>query len=159
MSEVSAYHEAGHAFMAVYVGARVRSITIEPDRDDGPDRHGDIQIEWPLERFSSRELQFRAVQVALAGPVAEMIYQGESYHPGFVAEWSADWTAAWTGAAPLIPNERQRLAYLEKMTVELHQLIDRAEHWAALGAIVDHLVAHERLDGEEVEEILTQWLN
>ena len=35
MSEVSAYHEAGHAFMAFYVGARVRSVTIEPDWDDG----------------------------------------------------------------------------------------------------------------------------
>ena len=31
MSEISAYHEAGHAFMAIYVGARVRSVTIEPD--------------------------------------------------------------------------------------------------------------------------------
>ena len=37
MSEISAYHEAGHAFVAVYVGARVRSVTIAPDRDDGPD--------------------------------------------------------------------------------------------------------------------------
>ena len=27
MSEISAYHEAGHAFMAIYVGARVRSDT------------------------------------------------------------------------------------------------------------------------------------
>lgn len=33
MSEISAYHEAGHAFMAIYVGARVRYVTIEPDRE------------------------------------------------------------------------------------------------------------------------------
>jgi hypothetical protein len=31
--EISAYHEAGHAFVAIYVGARVRSVTIEPDRE------------------------------------------------------------------------------------------------------------------------------
>ena len=49
MSEISAYHEAGHAFMAIYVGARVRHVTIEPDRDDGPERHADIQVEWPLD--------------------------------------------------------------------------------------------------------------
>ena len=34
MSEVSAYPEAGHAFIAIYVGARVRSVTIDPDWDD-----------------------------------------------------------------------------------------------------------------------------
>ena len=28
MSEISAYHEAGHAFMAIYVGARIRCVTI-----------------------------------------------------------------------------------------------------------------------------------
>ena len=44
--EITAYHEAGHVFMAIYLGARVRSVTIEPDRDDGPDRLGDAQVEW-----------------------------------------------------------------------------------------------------------------
>ena len=48
MSEIAAYHEAGHAFMAIFVGARVRHVTIQPDRDDGPERHADIQVEWPL---------------------------------------------------------------------------------------------------------------
>ncbi len=31
MSEISAYHEAGHALRAIYIGARVRSVTIDPD--------------------------------------------------------------------------------------------------------------------------------
>jgi ATP-dependent Zn protease len=70
MSEISAYHEAGHAFMAIYVGARVRCVTIEPDRDDGPERHADIQVEWPLDQFTNRELHEKSVLVALAGPVA-----------------------------------------------------------------------------------------
>jgi len=77
MDEVSAYHEAGHAFMAIYVGARVRCVTIEPDWDDGPARHADIPIEWPLDQFSARELQERSAHVALAGPVAEMIHSGQ----------------------------------------------------------------------------------
>ncbi len=46
--EATAYREAGHVFMAIYLGARVRSVTIEPDRDDGPDRFGDTQVEWDL---------------------------------------------------------------------------------------------------------------
>ena len=64
MSEISAYHEAGHAFIAIYVGARVRSVTIEPDRDDGPERHADIQVEWPLHRFHGRERHEKAALVA-----------------------------------------------------------------------------------------------
>lgn len=158
MSEISAYHEAGHAFMAIYVGARVRSVTIDPDRDDGPERHADIQVEWPLGRFSEEELYGKMVMVALAGPVAEMIHSGQPYHPGFVAEWAADWKIAWEAAAPLMPSDRRRLAYLEQSTVNLYRLLNRDEHWAALAAIVDNLLAHETLEGDDVEEIVSHWL-
>lgn len=41
MSEITAYHEAGHARMALLVGAEIHCVTIEPDKDDGPDRRGD----------------------------------------------------------------------------------------------------------------------
>ncbi len=158
MCEVSAYHEAGHALMAIYVGARVRAVTIEPDWDDGPKRHADIQVEWPLDQFGERELQEKSVLVALAGPVAEMIHSGEPYHPGFVAEWAADWKAAWRAAASLIPIETKRLAYLEKATLRLRHLLDQEDCWAALAAIVDQLLAHQTLTGEEVEEIVRHWL-
>ncbi len=159
MSETSAYHEAGHAFVAIYVGARVRSVTIEPAWDDGPRRYADIEVEWPLDEFSERELQENAVLVALAGPVAEMIYSGEPYHPGFVAEWASDWEQAWEAAARLVPAERKRLAYLERATVTLYRMLDREDHWAALAAIVDNLLAHETLDGEEVADIIRQWMS
>ena len=158
MSEICAYHEAGHAFMAIYVGAHVRSVTIEPDWDDGPERYADIQIEWPLDQFTEQELHQNAALVALAGPVAEMIHSGEPYHPGFVAEWAADWKLAWEAAALLIPHERKRLAYLEQTTARLYRLLDQERHWAALAAIVDNLLAHELLEGDEVEDIVRQWL-
>ena len=129
MTELSAYHEAGHAFMAVYVGARVRSITIDPDWDDGPKRYADIQIEWPLDHFSERELHEKMVLVALAGPVAEMIFSGEPFHPGLVAEWSADWDAAWDACAFLVRAEKKRLEYLEQTAIQLHRQLERDDHW------------------------------
>lgn len=100
--------------MAIYLGARIRHVTIEPDWDDGPDRHADIQIEWPLDEFTGTELQENSILVALAGPVAEMIHSGDPYHPGFVAEWAADWKAAWKASAMLIQGERSQLVYLER---------------------------------------------
>ena len=158
MSEISAYHEAGHAFMAVQLGARIRSITIDPAWDDGPARFGDAQIEWPAGACSERELCEKMVMVALAGAVAEMIYSGEPYHPGFVAEWAADWSQAWQAAAAIYGDEVARLKYLEKITVQLHKTMGRDDQWAALAAIVDHLLAHETLEGEQVEDIVSAWL-
>jgi ATP-dependent Zn protease len=158
MDEICAYHEAGHAFMACYVGARVRRVTIAPDRDDGPERYADTQVQWPLDQFTDRQFHEKSVLVALAGPVAEMIHRGEPYHPGFVAEWAADWQLAWDAAAQLQPGQRPRLAFLERTAASLYRLLDRDDHWAALAAIVDHLLAHETLEGEDVDEIIRQWL-
>ncbi len=158
MTELSAYHEAGHALMAIYVGARVRSLTIDPDWDDGPNRYADTQVEWPADQFSQRELEEKIVMVALAGPVAEMLQSGEPYHPGFVAEWSSDWKLSWQAAELLVLDEKKRLAYLEQTAARLYRLFERENYWAALAAIVDNLLAHETLEGEQVEDIVAAWL-
>jgi len=156
--EVIAYHESGHAFMAVLVGARVRRITIEPEDDDGPRRFGDAQIEWRLSQFTPKDRQEKFVLVALAGPVAEMLYSGEPFHPGHVTEWADDWRAAWEAATPLFRDEKKRLRYLEEATRQIYKLLDAENHWAALAAIADNLLAHETLDGEQIEEVVRGWL-
>ena len=46
----------------------------------------------------------------------------------------------------------------QQNTVELYRLLSRDDHWAALATIVDNLVAHETLEGDEVENIVEQWL-
>ncbi|WP_425618949.1 hypothetical protein NA78x_002670 [Anatilimnocola sp. NA78] len=158
MSEIVAYHEAGHVFVAYYVGARVRSVTIEPDRDDGPNRYGDTQVLWQRSRYSPRELAEKEIQVALGGPVAEMIHSGDPFHPAFVAEWSADWQAAWESASRLLPDEAKRMKYLEQVSIQLHRLLSRDDHWAALAAVVDNLLAHDRLEEEEISEIIQAWM-
>ncbi|RCS50685.1 hypothetical protein DTL42_11215 [Bremerella cremea] len=158
MEDINAYHEAGHALVAILVGARVRYVTLEPDKDDGPDRFAEIQVEWPLNQFPTKTLHEKLVLVALAGPVSEMIYTGDPYHPGYVAEWSGDWQAAWLAAETIIPNESKRMAYLEEATRKLYQLLNQDRQWAALAGIVDDLLAHETLEGSQVEEIVHHWL-
>jgi hypothetical protein len=163
MSELTAYHEAGHALMAVLLGGQVQRITIalderDSDNDDGSQRAGDTQVHWRRAGSGDKEFATKAVQVSLAGPVAEMIYSGDPYHPGLVAEWAADWREAWAAAAPLHRDERKRLAYLEQVSIDLHHRLQAVALWAALASIADHLLAHETLDGEQVEEIIGQWL-
>lgn len=157
--ELTAYHEAGHAFMALCLGAKVRSVTIEPDNDDGPRRFGDTQIIWRMSRLSERQYRERAIQVSLAGPVAEMLYSGDPFHPGLVAEWAADWQAAWVFAEALVGDRQQRLEHLECVTVELRQMMDSEPNWSAIADLADHLLAHETLEGEEVREIIGEWLD
>lgn len=158
MSELIAYHEAGHALMAVLLGGKVKQVTIDPDDDDGPDRQGDTQVLWRRSRISDDEFAKIAVQVSLAGPVAEMIYSGDPYHPGLVAEWAADWREAWDAATPLHPVERQRFEYLEQVSIQLYHRLKQDDLWAALASLADNLLAHETLDCEQVEEIVEDWL-
>lgn len=158
MTELTAYHEAGHALMAHLLGGKVKHVTIEPDHDDGPDRYGDTQVLWRRSQFSEKELAQRTVQVCLAGPVAEMIYSGDPFHPGLVPEWAADWQGAWESAILLHRGERQRLEYLEQISIQLYHRLKEDDLWSALASLADHLLAHETLDNEQVEEILVEWL-
>jgi ATP-dependent Zn protease len=156
--EITAYHEAGHAMMAVVLGATIRSVTIDPDWDDGPERFGDTQVEWPIGEFGKREVSEKMVLVALAGPAAEMIFLGEPDHSKWVAEWSADWSQAWDATAALFTDERSRLLHLKQALVHLQRLLNREDYWAMLAAIVDHLLAHETLEDEDVRDIMTNFL-
>jgi len=158
VSDISAYHEAGHAFIAIYVGARVRSMTVDPDWDDGPTRFADVQIEWPAGRFTEREFHEKNILISLAGPVAEMIHSGDPYHPALVEEWSQDWDVAWRSVGQLLKNERECLARLEQTARELYQLLHRDDYWQVIATLADHLVAHETLEGDEIIEIVRPWL-
>lgn len=158
MPEVTAYHESGHAFATVYLGGRVESITIDPDNDDGPGRFGDTQIAWDLNKFTEEELCRNAAWVALAGPVAEMIYTGDPWHPALIPEWSADWKMAWEAAALYAPGMRTRLTKLEDMSIQIHRLMSQDNIWAAVAALSDELLAHETLEGEAVHDVLAVWM-
>lgn len=158
MSDQIAYHEAGHALMAVLLGGKVRHVTIEPDDDYGPERQGDTQVLWLRSGISVRDFANKTIQVSLAGPVAEMIYTGDPYHPGLVGEWAADWNEAWEAAIAVHPNESKRLQYLEQVSIQLYHRLKEDELWAALASLADHLLAHETLDAEQVEEIVGEWL-
>ncbi|MCC7423520.1 MAG: M50 family metallopeptidase [Planctomycetaceae bacterium] len=158
MDELVAYHEAGHAFVAILLGGRVKHVTVDPDNDDGPDRYGDTQVLWRRSRIGEKEFAQKSVQVCLAGPVAEMIYSGDPYHPGLVAEWAGDWRDAWEAAVVLFADERKRLEYLEATSIQLYHRLKSDNLWPALAALADNLLAHETLEGEEVEEIVGEWI-
>ena len=158
MSEITAYHEAGHAFVALQLGARVLSMSIDPDWDDGPLRYGDTQIGWS-DDFTEAEIDQLAIVVSLAGPVAEMIYTGEKRHPAEVREWALDWRVAWQRAARMHADPAKRLQFLEALTIRLYHQLSRDAEWCAVAVLVDHLLAHEQLEEEQIVDAVEEWLS
>jgi len=156
--DTSAYHEAGHAYMAMYVGARVRSITIDPESGDAPGRYGDTHVVWTVNGWTRRQFAEKAIWVALGGPAVEMIYTAEPYHPTVVSEWADDWQEALDQVRALVRRPGDRVEYLEKTLLRLIAMLRQDHHWSPVAALADHLLAHETLETYEIEGIVRCWL-
>ncbi len=155
-----AYHEAGHAVIAVMLGGEVMSLTLQPDDDDElPERDGDVSIRWNHRGVAKRELVKREVIVCLAGPAAEIIFRGEKVAPQSVAEWRFDWETAWQLSGLLIQPPAARTQLLEGLLTELCRMLARDDCWQAIAETADLLEAHETLEGEEVHEIVERWMS
>ncbi len=154
--EVTAWHEAGHAMMAVLCGGEIERVTVEPPYDDGPARFGDTVTRW--RGLSNRQLVEAEIRVSLAGPIAEMIYRGESAALELVPEWAADWNAAHEAAISICNKQPAARRLLQSVVDEINQLMDSANAWAAVSAIADDLLAHETLDHEQVAYHVNFWL-
>ena len=62
---LTAYHEAGHAIMAVSYGGRIIHVSIDPPDDDGLNRFGESIVQWP--RAAARDIEIAELKVSRAG--------------------------------------------------------------------------------------------
>lgn len=155
---ICAYHESGHAVMAVTLGAKVHQVSLAPEWDDGPAREGDIEVHWPAGKMTASSMAMRSAKVALAGPAAEMVYIEEPLHPAMVAEWKVDWQTAWTMSGQAWKDERLRLRQLEQLTREIYSWVRQDAIWQAIAAVADELQAHETVEGELVHDVVATWI-
>ncbi len=159
---LTAYHEAGHAVIAYALGGTVHSVQLGGEADDWlPERFGDCRIHWhgvSGRQSPSHWQRRREVLTLLAGPVAEMIYSGQPYHPAFFGPAKGDWQLAWALVEPIVPSAPKRVRYLEEITLELHRQMRSDSLWAAIGAVADELLAHEHLEQDQLAETLGFWL-
>jgi hypothetical protein len=158
MSTAVAYHEAGHAVVAAWLGAEVVSVTLEPDWDDGPRRDGDAAIRWHHRGLTPRELCQRELMAVLAGPVAEMVHSGERCALNRLPQWSGDWLLAREFAGMLVRGESQIEALIEITTDKLYRLVGSDDFWQVIAEVADLLDAYETIEGDQVHESLSRWL-
>ena len=149
-----AWHEAGHALAALFLGGVVREVTLESERDG---LAGHAAVEWPAGADVGEAGARRMAAVALAGPVAELVFRGEDVldDPDAVAAWRADWDEAerWLGEALARSGETAESRNAERreelrraILRELHGWFDESEGYERLARVADALDAHETLD-------------
>lgn len=155
---LTAYHESGHAVIAYALGGRIQGMQLGGDADEWlPARFGDCRIQWGRVDPNLDWQRKREILTILAGPVAEMVYRGESLHPACYAPWRHDWEQAWHTAVPIWADEERRMRGLENIVVELRQHVQMDRVWAAVAALADELAAHEMLEEDWIEDILGFW--
>ena len=153
--ELTAWHESGHAFMAVLCGGTLDRVSVEPPNDDGPDRFGDTIVRW--QNVSSRQIPLLEIKVSLSGPIAESIYRGDSQLVQIDQEWLWDWNMATVAATQIVATE-QINQLLSSIAKETWQLFDGTNPWSAISAIADELSAHGTLEHHQVSEIVSFWM-
>ena len=151
---LTAYHEAGHAIMAVSYGGRIIHVSIDPPEDDGLKRFGESIVQWP--KAVARDIEIAELKVSLAGPVAELTYDNARESIANCGEFAADWQQAVLSASRLKP-ERSRAKFLAEMERQVWNFFEDENVWAATCAVADELLAHETIEHDQVADVWAFW--
>ena len=144
----AAYHEAGHAFLAHRLGGRVVAVTIE---DEDGALMGRTTVHW--RDLDAPERRRCSGLVALAGPVAEVLWRGDIARLATLSAWRADWQEV---QAALLAQVRGGgpAALLQRWLVQVRRELDGPGGWEQLCRIADALAAHGTLDEDLLAEVL-----
>jgi hypothetical protein len=135
--EHTAYHEAGHAAIALALGRPVHRVTILPNRD----RLGQCEFGKGTFRPSDDALE-REILIALAGLAAEARHSGR-YEMG-----GADRDLRYVRRLVLErKSERAAARYEERMLAKVEALLDDDGTWRAVEAIAAELLKHRTISG------------
>ena len=154
--ETTAYHEAGHAVIASILGGKVVSVSIE---SESPEVDGDAVVAWNRGGRNDREIALDDIRVAIAGPIAEMVYAGEYDYLRIREEHSVDWQIALSTLRCLGLNTDREAALLQKTVAELYQTIRQDNIWSSIGDVADLLAVHETIEGDVVRKTVEFWLS
>jgi len=154
--QVTAWHEAGHAVMAVLCGGRIEHVSLEPAWDDGPQRYGETITRW--QGFSALELSLAEIKVSLAGPIAETLFVGEERNIAKVPEWHGDWQKVLEIASHQFEDVTVARRKVSELAASVRQAFDDTRIWSAVSAVAEDLLAHETIEHEQVCASVEFWL-
>ncbi|MDF1738394.1 MAG: hypothetical protein P1U86_04480 [Verrucomicrobiales bacterium] len=141
---LTAYHEAGHAVIAIVVGRPVNKVSIVP----GGNRLGTCKMSKGRKKASQDALEAELL-ILLAGLAAEGRKSGRYNMQGAAqdlrnAEKLAQFRAGNPGQAEKI---------LKRTLDKVHHLFDQSANWAATKSIAEALLASESISGREADHL------
>lgn len=154
MDEVTAWHEAGHAVVAVMLGGVVDNVSVEvPDAEAA----GVTGVLWQ-NAADTRSQCINDIHVALAGPIAEMIFVGDYDYLRIKQEHAVDWevVAASIGRLGIDAVAAQNL--LTSIATGLYQRLREDVVWSAVADVAERLELDGTIDGDTVNDLTGFWL-
>lgn len=149
-----AYHEAGHAVMAILQRRRLLSVTIEPSSTDivpGHTQTSKVRVYDSDYKGYRPPSEFRKeICIDLAGPIAEQIGISEKKVGGHCTNdiiKASALSVIMTGGRV----ERASIAF-EEIKEEVEQVLKN--NWQAVGSVVSALLDKETLTGHQVRQIV-----
>ncbi len=140
----TAYHEAGHAIVAVALGKPVAKLTIERNSM----RLGQCQMSHRRGQPVKDELEVQ-LMILLGGVVAEARYTGEYNWDGARQDMIGIRRLSRVRAGSDAQAERLQ----QKMLSKTDHLLDQSGHWESVVAIVEELKKTKSLSGRAVQHV------
>lgn len=148
----TAYHEAGHAVMAVSLGRTIHKATIAPAKiQTGGTRMGAVKLERGR-RKSGQDWLEDEVLILFAGMVAEAQFTGSRCAQGAASDLSAIEKLLCTRARTQPQFEKLHRRLLDKTE---HLLGDQV-HEKAIKVVAEQLLQHETIKGRLVKHYFEQ---
>lgn len=148
----TAYHEAGHAVMALIVGRAVQKVTIDPrNLQTGGVRLGACQLKKGRVKRAGDELEDE-VLILLAGMISESHFTGEYCRRGA----SQDIIAARRLMASRVRSEKQLERLERRMIDKTEYLLDDPETMRAIQGIAAELLQRLSISGRAAQHLFDQ---
>lgn len=144
--EATAYHEAGHAVIALALGRSVQRVSILPGRG----WLGRCEFQKGRVRPTEDWLE-REILISLAGAAAEARHTGAYAWDGAVTDLRTVRRLAVKRA-----SERQAERLERRLLAKVEHLLDQAGHWQAVQLIATELLRCETISGRAVRHLFDQ---
>lgn len=150
--KATAWHEAGHAVMAVSLGRSIEKVTISPARlQTGGSRLGICKIQKGRSRASNDRLE-EDVMILLAGMVGESRFTGRYCTDGAAQDLAFVERLLSTRAG----NERQLERLTRRMLDKTEHLLAAESHARAIELVAEELVRKITVSGRAVRHFFQQ---
>lgn len=154
--KATAYHEAGHAVAAFFLGFKTRQVTVKPGKDYSG-LHSEMGRHY-LEGLDCREITplvrdriERRVIVRLAGAAAQRRFNRRSYRHYHADD---DHQQAVDLLFRIASSGKEVTAYCRWLGIRTENIV--ACHWQEIKNVADALIEQETLDGATITQVIRQ---